>query len=373
MPLHGTLTAKAVFVESWESRFRTPLPPSFPKGRWKEERLTAPGTFNGLTDVAGLRVGSFTDTAAVSGVTVVVCPEGAVGAVDVRGAAPGTRETDLLAPVNLVERVQAVVLCGGSVYGLCAADGVVRWLSAKGWGFPLGGGHVAPIVPAAVLYDLGRGPQFVPPVSAEWGRLACEAAAEGGPLALGCAGAGTGAMAGGIKGGLGSASLVLESGVSVAALMAVNPNGSVVNPATGRLWEIGLELAGEFGERGRRSVRPPAAPAGAAARSTTIGVVATDAALSKVQALKVAQMAHDGLARSIRPAHTMFDGDTVFCLATGRRPLPETPGFFEGGQAQSLSAVGHAAADCTARAVIHAVLQARTLAGIPAFGDLPDR
>ncbi|CAG1771076.1 partial putative aminopeptidase, partial [uncultured bacterium] len=170
--------------------------------------MTAPGKFNGLTDVAGILVGNLTDTAAVSGVTVVICPEGAVGAVDVRGAAPGTRETDLLAPVNLVEKVQAVVLCGGSVYGLCAADGVVRWLSEKGWGFPLEAGHVAPIVPAAVLYDLGRGPQFVPPITAEWGRLACEAAAGEGPMAMGCVGAGTGAVAGAVKGGLGSASLM---------------------------------------------------------------------------------------------------------------------------------------------------------------------
>jgi len=335
--------------------------------------LTAPGKFNALTDVAGILVGNFTDTAAVSGVTVVVCPEGAVGAVDVRGAAPGTRETDLLNPVNLVEKVQAVVLCGGSVYGLCAADGVVRWLSEKGWGFPLGDGHVAPIVPAAVLYDLGRGPQFVPPVTAEWGRLAGEAAAGVGPVAMGCVGAGTGAMAGAVKGGLGSASLVLDSGITVAALMAVNPNGSVINPATGRPWEIGLEWAGEFGEPGRRAVRPPNPPAGRPAGNTTIGVVATDAGLSKVQALKVAQMAHDGLARAIRPAHTMFDGDTVFCLSTGRCPLPETPGFFEGRQAQSLTEIGHAAADCTARAIIHAVLSATSLAGMTAVADLPSR
>ncbi len=335
--------------------------------------MTAPGKFNGLTDVAGILVGNLTDTAAVSGVTVVICPEGAVGAVDVRGAAPGTRETDLLAPVNLVEKVQAVVLCGGSVYGLCAADGVVRWLSEKGWGFPLEAGHVAPIVPAAVLYDLGRGPQFVPPITAEWGRLACEAAAGEGPMAMGCVGAGTGAVAGAVKGGLGSASLMLDSGITVAALMAVNPNGSVINPATGRPWEIGLEWAGEFGEPGRRAVRPPSPPAGRPAGNTTIGVVATDAALSKVQALKVAQMAHDGLARAIRPAHTMFDGDTVFCLATGSCPLPETPGFFEGRQAQSLNEIGHAAADCTARAIIHAVLSATSLAGMAAVADLPSR
>jgi L-aminopeptidase/D-esterase-like protein len=333
--------------------------------------LPAPGKLNGLTDVEGVLVGNYTDTEAVSGVTVVLCPDGATGAVDVRGAAPGTRETDLLAPVNLVEKAQAVVLCGGSVYGLSAADGVVRWLSEKGWGFPLGDGHVAPIVPAAVLCDLGRGPQFVPPISPEWGRRACDAAGRG-PVAMGSVGAGTGALAGGIKGGLGGASLVLDSGITVAALMAVNSGGSVINPATGRPWETELEMKEEFGERGRRRTRLPAAPPGSPARNTTIGVVATDAALTKPQALKVAQMAHDGLARAIRPAHTMFDGDSIFCLATCRRPLPEVPGVFPAPQAQAINDIGHAAADCTARAIIHAVLAATGLAGLPAFCELPE-
>nr|MCU0540516.1 P1 family peptidase [Desulfobacterales bacterium] len=227
-----------------------------------------------------------------------------------------------------------------------------------------------PIVPAAVLYDLGRGAQFVPPISAEWGRMACEAAGPG-PAAMGGCGAGTGAWAGGIKGGLGSASAVLPSGISVAALVAANPGGSVVNPATGRPWEAGLECEGEFGEPGRRAVRLPATPPMAPGRNTTIGVVATDAALTKTQALKVAQMAHDGLARAVRPAHTMFDGDTLFCLATGRRPLPESAGFFAAPGALALSDIGHAAADCTSRAIIHAVLAAHTAAGAVAFRDLP--
>ncbi|MCU0559896.1 MAG: P1 family peptidase [Desulfobacterales bacterium] len=325
-----------------------------------------------MTDVDGILVGHYTDLQAASGVTVALCPEGAIAAVDVRGAAPGTRETDLLAPVNLVEKAQAVLLAGGSVFGLSAADGVVRWLAERGFGFPLGGGQAAPIVPAAVLFDLGRGSQFVPPVCADWGRLACEAA---GPqaMAMGCVGAGTGAVAGGIKGGAGTASLVLDSGVTVAALMAVNSFGSLLDPATGRPWEIGLECAAEFGELGRRAVRPPDASSGAPARNTTIGVVATDAALTKAQALKVAQMAHDGLARAIRPAHTMFDGDAVFCLATGRRPLPDIAGFFPAGQAQALSDIGHAAAECTARAIVHAILAARSAAGKPAFRDLPLR
>ncbi|MGE5258127.1 MAG: P1 family peptidase [Hyphomicrobiales bacterium] len=334
--------------------------------------MQSTGKFNGLTDVEGVLVGNFTDTDAVSGVTVVICPEGAVGAVDVRGAAPGTRETDLLAPENLVEKAQAVTLCGGSVYGLAAADGVVRWLSEKGWGFPLDGRHVAPIVSAATLYDLGRGSQFVPPISAEWGRLACEAAGSG-PVSMGSVGAGTGALAGGIKSGLGTASLVLDSGITVAALMAVNPAGSVFNPATGRPWEIGLELGGEFGHRGRRSVRLPAPAAGRPAGNTTIGVVATDAALTKAQALKVAQMSHDGLARAIRPAHTMLDGDTIFCLATGRQRLPEVPAFYTSPQAHAINDIGHAAAECTARAIIHAVLHATALAGAATWADLPER
>ena len=331
--------------------------------------MSATGKLNGLTDVEGILVGNYTDTAAVSGVTVVLCPAGATGAVDVRGAAPGTRETDLLAPVNLVEKVQAVVLSGGSVYGLAAADGVVRWLAERGLGFPLGGGQVAPIVPAAVLYDLGRGPQFVPPVGPDWGRRACDAAASG-PIVLGCSGAGTGALAHSIKGGLGSASQVLDAGFTVAALMAVNSHGTVVNPTTGRPWEIGLELAGEFGDPGRRAVKLPPQPPGGPARNTTIGVVATDAVLTKTQALKVAQMAHDGLARAIRPAHTMFDGDTIFCLATCRKPLPETAGVFSAAEAQAVNEIGHAAADCAARAIIRAILTARTMAGMVAFGDL---
>ena len=165
--------------------------------------MAIPGPCNALTDVVDLHVGHHTDLDAVSGVTVVLCPEGAAAGVDVRGSAPGTRETDLLEPGNLVETVQAVVLSGGSVYGLAAADGAVRWLAEKGAGFPLEAGHVAPIVPAAVLFDLGRGSAFVPPITDRWGADAC-GAANNGPVPTGCVGAGTGAVSGGIKGGLGT-------------------------------------------------------------------------------------------------------------------------------------------------------------------------
>jgi L-aminopeptidase/D-esterase-like protein len=322
--------------------------------------------------VDGILVGHYTDTAAASGVTVVICAEGAVAGVDVRGSGPCTRETDLLAPSNLVEHAQAVVLSGGSVYGLVAADGVVRWLAEKGFGFPLDKGFVAPIVPAAAIYDLDRGAEFVPPISAEWGQKACRAAASG-SVATGCVGAGTGAWAGSIKGGLGTASRILDSGITIAAVVAVNPDGEVINPATGRPWEIGLEIDNEFGRQGKRAVILPPRPASTPGTNTAIGVVATDAVLTKAQAHKVAQMAHDGLARAIRPAHTLFEGDTIFCMATGKRKLPEVPGYYGPVHARAVSDIGHAAAECMSRAIITAILTAKSMAGMTAFCDLEDR
>jgi L-aminopeptidase/D-esterase-like protein len=189
---------------------------------------------------------------------------------------------------------------------------------------------------------------------------------------IGCVGAGTGAVAGGIKGGLGTASEVLPSGITVAALVAVNSLGSVVNPATGRLWEAHLEIEGEFGPLGARAVRFPESDP-LSVSNTTIGVVATDAVLTKAQAQKIAQMAHDGLARAIRPAHTMFDGDTIFCLAAGPHPLPEIEGFFAAPKAQALNELGRAAADCFARAIVRAVLRAESLGDMIAFRDLEPR
>jgi L-aminopeptidase/D-esterase-like protein len=346
--------------------------------RYEEIRLNTTGKLNGITDVEGLLVGHYHQREAACGVTVIICPQGAVTGVDVRGSAPGTRETDLLDPVNLVEKTQAVVLSGGSVYGLAASDGVVRWLAEKGMGFPLEATgeteksktHVAPIVPAATLYDLGRGVQFVPPIDTAWGRKACQAA-NSQAVPMGCVGAGTGARSGAIKGGVGSASVVLGSGITVAAIVAVNSLGSVVDPDTGALWEGRLEIDGEFGDLGQRRVKLPASPeTTSSGKNTTIGVVATDAALTKVQAKKIAQMAHDGMARAIRPAHTMFDGDTIFCMATGQQDLPEQSGFFTGAAAQAVSELGHAAADCMTRAIIHGILAAESMGSLTAFRDL---
>lgn len=330
------------------------------------------GSRNSLNDVEGILVGHFTDAKAASGVSVVICPEGATAGVDVRGSAPGTRETDLLAPPNLIEKVQAIVLTGGSVYGLSSVDGVVHWLAKKGWGFPLDNNNVAPIVPAAALFDLGRGESFIPPIGPAWGTQACSNAGNG-DFPLGTIGAGTGAQSGGIKGGLGTASEILDSGLTVAAIVAVNSLGTVIDQVTGRPWEMRMEVAGEFGELGQMSVVMPMAQAPEAGRNTTIGIVATDAIMTKAQAQKIAQMAHDGMARAIRPAHTMFDGDTIFCLATNKKNMPDTPGFFAAPKAMALNEIGRAAADCMTRAIIRAILAATSINGITAFRDLPKR
>jgi L-aminopeptidase/D-esterase-like protein len=271
-----------------------------------------------------------------------------------------------------VEHAQAVVLSGGSVFGLAAADGVVRWLAQKGFGFPLDKGFVAPIVPAAALYDLDRGSEFAPPISAEWGHNACRAVGSG-PVSTGCGGAGTGAWAGSIKGGLGTASRILDSGITTAAVVAVNSDGEVINPATGRPWEIGLEIEGEFGRQGKRAVILPPRPESKPATNTTIGVIATDAILTKAQAQKVAQMAHDGMARAVRPAHTLFEGDTIFCMATGKQKLPEIHGYYGPMHARTVSDIGHAAAECMSRAIITAILTAKSMAGMRAFCDLENR
>ena len=304
--------------------------------------------YDTITDVPGLQVGHYTDPVAVTGCTVVLCPEGAVGGVDVRGAAPGTRETDLLRPLNLVQQAHAVVLSGGSAYGLAAADGVMTFLEERGIGFPVGVG-VVPIVASAILFDLAIGDPTVRP-RPENGYQACASADSTAP-SQGSVGAGTGATVGkalgpehAVKGGLGSSSRRVGDYV-VGALVAVNALGSIVDADTGRL-VAGPRDTDNLGFLDSVDLlESTAATAEASAlRNTTLAVVATDAPLTKEQANKVAQMAHDGLAMAIRPAHTMYDGDVVFALSTGIGPhVPDVTPF------------GAAAARALSTAIINAI------------------
>lgn len=331
--------------------------------------MPATGPLNLITDVAGLLVGNAEDERARTGVTVIL-PEGrAVGAVDVRGGAPGTRESDALQPSGLVHEIDALVLSGGSVYGLDAASSVTAWLGARGRGFSLSGAEtVAPIVPAAILFDLTNGGDKAwgeAPPYATLGRRAVEAATR--EFRLGNFGAGRGARAGALKGGLGSASAATADGVTVGALAAVNSFGSVLIPGTRTFWAWPFERDREFGGQ-----TPPAGPMpdlalpadtklGTAARAhTTLGVVACDAVLTRLEAERIAVMAQDGLARAIRPVHTPFDGDVVYALATGWRALPEA-------RALSVMAIGALAADCLARAIARGVYEAAATDGIPAY------
>ncbi len=323
-----------------------------------------------ITDVPGIRVGHATDLGALTGCTVVLCEEGAVGGVDQRGGAPGTRETDLLRPMHLVQRINAVLLTGGSAFGLDAAAGVMRYLEERQKGFPVGvtGAPVVPIVAAAVLFDLDIGDARVRP-DAALGYAACEAASDG-LVEQGSVGAGTGATVGKIfggqfamKGGIGSASADLGNGLVVGALIAVNCLGDVIDPHSGaviagaRRPPEGLELADTLvALKGMAGRSVPRFEGG----NTVIGVVATSARLTKEEANKVAQMAHDGLARSIRPAHTMYDGDTLFALATGQ-------------QAADVNLIGAVAAEVVAEAVVNAVRMAKPLGGRPSAAELSGR
>jgi L-aminopeptidase/D-esterase-like protein len=317
-----------------------------------------------LCDVAGVSVGHHTESARATGCTVVLCPAGAICGVDVRGAAPGTRETDLLRPDNLVEQVHAVLLAGGSAFGLDAAGGVMRWLDEHGHGFAVGPARV-PIVPAAVLFDLWIGDARIRPC-ADSGYAACNAASGATP-AQGSVGAGAGAAVGklfgiehAMKGGIGTASLRVGA-VTVAALVAVNALGDVVDPRSGRVIAGARSADGSTLRDSVATLLRGELPAHAlAGMATTIGVVATDAALSKAQANKLATMAHDGLAHSIRPVHTMSDGDTLFALATGASGRPG-----------EMTVLGTMAAEVTARAVLNAVRAATGWPGLPAAGDLP--
>ncbi|MEV0976801.1 P1 family peptidase [Streptomyces sp. NPDC049915] len=340
-------------------------------------------TVDALTDVSGVRVGHATRRGDgwLTGTTVVLAPEGgAVAAVDVRGGGPGTKETDALDPRNLVQKVEAVVLTGGSAYGLDAASGVMAWLEERGRGVRVGPDptHVVPVVPAACVFDLGRGGDFRARPDAAMGRAAVEAAAGsavGAAVEEGCVGAGTGAAVGLLKGGVGTASVVLDSGVTVGALVVANAAGAVVDPGTGVLYgEMYAELFG-----GRRVAYPPAGVVEAArarlgqlaaARvappmNTTLAVVATDAELSKPQAQKLAGTAHDGIARAVRPVHLLNDGDSVFALATGVRELSSG-----GGDPLALNALLAAGADVVTRAIVRAVRAAESVGGWPSYGEL---
>lgn len=322
--------------------------------------VTKPGPRNDITDVPGISVGQAEDLDAKTGVSVVMPDRPAICASDVRGGGPGTRETDLLDPSTLVDTVNAVVLSGGSSYGLGAADGVAGWLGARGRGFqliPSPGTPPSPIVPAAILYDLANGGNKdwgATPPYARLGNAACEAV--GAPLKLGKAGAGIGARAGATVGGTGSASTAINDGITIGALMAVNSFGSTKMPGSDAFWAWPFEQDHEFG-----GARPPAdwSPAadlpddtklGTVARTnTTIGVVAINAALTPSQARRIAIMAQDGMARAIRPIHGPTDGDVLFVLATDGPPCQDPV---------TLTRLGLLAADCVARAIARGVYEA---------------
>jgi L-aminopeptidase/D-esterase-like protein len=329
--------------------------------------LSAQAPPSGLTAVRGLKVGHHTLAERPTGCTVILAEQGAVAGVDVRGAAPGTRETDLLDPVNTVPMVHAIVLAGGSAFGLDAASGVVKWLEEKGIGFPTRAAKV-PIVPAAILYDLGIGDPKIRP-TADCGYRAAQAATDG-VVAEGDVGAGAGATIGkmlgparAMKAGIGTASITLADGLTVSAIVAVNAVGDVIDPATGRV------IAGARTEDGRALAdvrtlirtgahrRPPGA-----GENTTIGVVATNARLTKAQATKVAQMAHDGLARAISPAHTTADGDAIFALATGERTAEA-----------DVMLIGALAAEVMADAIVRAVRESKGLPDLPSARTLGAR
>lgn len=321
-----------------------------------------------LTDVPGIQVGHATDTEAATGCTVIICPPGTVGGVDVRGGAPGSRETDLLRPENNVEEVTAVVLSGGSAFGLATADGIMRYLRENEMGYKTGAGFVVPIVPAAILFDLMIGKTGVYP-GAEMGYQAAQTASPE-PVEQGTVGAGTGALIGAAmgkefatKGGLGSASMDLGDGLIVAALVAVNAVGDVINEDGSILAGLrqppqGDQFVGTLNAlRARARLNPDDMPnTREGGENTVIGVVATNARLSKAHTGKIAQMAHDGIARAVNPAHTMYDGDTIFALSTGDIPADTT-------------AIGAYAALMMEQAIRNAVRAATGLDGVRAWNE----
>ncbi|MEM7545287.1 MAG: P1 family peptidase [Pseudomonadota bacterium] len=330
------------------------------------------GRRNLITDVTGLRVGNAEDLVVKTGVSVLTADAPFIAGVAVMGGAPGTRETDLLAPDKVVQAVDALVLAGGSAFGLDAAGGVMAALAAAGRGHPAGGVRV-PIVPSAILFDLVNGGDKNWGEDAPYGRLGRAAyAAAGETFAIGTAGAGTGASTATVRGGLGSASLVLPGGATVGALVAVNALGSPIVPGGRRFWAAPFEIGDEFGGLGVAPAPPLATTFEtkltrlAGARNTTIAIVATDAALDQAQVTRMSWAAQDGIGRALVPAHTPADGDLVFGAATGARPLSGSP--------LEVLDIGHGAALCLTRAIARAVYEATALPGdlFPAWRDLPE-
>jgi L-aminopeptidase/D-esterase-like protein len=338
--------------------------------------MTRPGARNLITDVAGLKVGQSEDFDVRTGVTVILADEAVAAGADVRGGAPGTRETESLDPVSLGGMIDAITLSGGSVYGLDAASGVMAWLGARGRGVRIfEGAPPAPIVPGAIIFDLANGGNKswgeTPPYRA-LGIQAVERA--GADFALGNAGAGVGARAGIYKGGTGSASAVTGDGFTVGALAIVNAVGSPLIPGTDVFWAFAFEQAGEFGGKRLRGELPqmdldlPQDMKGPprAGANTTIAVVATDAALTRVELKRMAIMAADGFARALRPVHAPFDGDTVFAISTAKKPIGEPRAFF-------VTRLGSLAADCLARAIARGVYEAQSLGATTSYRDMFDK
>jgi len=340
------------------------------------------GACNHLVDVDGFRVGHYERVGDgwLSGTTVVLAPPGSVGGVDVRGGGPGTRETDCLAPTTMVSNVDAICFSGGSAYGLDAASGVVRWLAERNLGLKIGteSHHVVPIVPAAVLFDLGAGGRFGNRPDNTFGYEAANRASRD-EVRLGNVGAGTGARAGGLKGGIGSASVILANGITVAALVALNSAGSPIDPKSGTLFGSRFGIGAEFD-----AVRTPSdrevrewldTPRIPPPLNTTLAVIATDAPLAKHECSRVAAAGHDGMARAISPIHLYTDGDTVFVLASGTREFPEgeaAKGAIRTGDERiyKVNEVMAAGADCIARAVAHAMLAADSVGQWRCYRDV---
>jgi L-aminopeptidase/D-esterase-like protein len=352
LPLAAALPAEAAFGAG----FAPKEPLELPEG-------------GSITDVPGLKVGQHTMKERSTGCTVLICEKGATAGVDVRGSAPGTRETDLLSPINSVQQVQAILLSGGSAYGLAAATGVVKWLEENNLGYKIGKG-VVPIVPAAILMDLGVGDFKIRPGEAE-GYKACLAASTD-PVAEGCVGAGAGATIGKMfgpkftmKSGLGTAShKVPGTDIVVGAIVAVNAVGDVVNPETGKVVAGARTEDGKGYRDSMKAIMNGYRVVVQNAANTTIGVVATNAPFTKTQMTKIAQMAHDGYARAINPVHTMGDGDTIFSMSTGTSTAK-----------CDVTAIGAIAATVMARAIVRAAMQANSLPdlGLPAYRDYAGR